>query len=395
MLLKTLAGILTGYLVGSILPAYFITLMVTGQDIREKGTGHAGTTNVLRQIGFIPGVLTALIDVLKGIFVVLFVRNIFGLSDAIAFISGFAAVLGHVFPFYLHFRGGRGAATTTGLLLYYLFRLVPFYELRYLLMDLSFLLILIFSTILITREENMLAIVVIPAFSFIILFRFFSDIESFYILTCNLYIFTVSTLNIKKYDLLNLESEEFRLWRVLIRPFAFAFPALSFFMPQENLILLIGIVLAFFASLDILRLFFVKVQRMLYEFFPRLYKLSEGEKISSITGFLLGVFIVFLLFDQKIAVIAVAFSIFGDMSAKISGELFGRKKIFNKTLEGTFAFFISAFVISYVFFLYSFMPFWQSVIGAVIASVVELLPLHIDDNVSVPLLSGLVMHLFN
>jgi len=395
MLITSFLGILFGYLTGSILPAYFLTLIVTGQDIRERGSGHAGTTNVLREVGVIPGILTAMVDVLKGIVALLFARNILGLPETIAFASGFAAILGHVFPFYLHFRGGRGAATTTGLLLYYLFRLAPFYEPRLLLADLGFLLVLILSAILIAREENMLAIVIIPAFSFIILFRFFSEAESFFILTCNTYIFVISTLNIKKYNLLRLENEDFRLWRVLIRPFAFSFPALSFFMPVEKLILLIGVILALFAFLDVSRLLFHKVQQVLNRIFPQMYKLSEKERVSSITGFLLGVFIAFLFFEQKIAIAAVSFSIFGDMSAKIGGKLFGRKKIFNKSLEGSLAFFTATFVISYVLFLYAIVPFWLSLAGGVVATIVELLPLHIDDNVSVPLLSGLVMHLFS
>lgn len=395
MLIKAFLGIFSGYFIGSILPAYFLTLFLTGQDIRERGTGHAGTTNVLREVGLIPGMLTAIIDVLKGIAALLFARSILGLPETIAFVSGFAAVLGHVFPFYLHFRGGRGAATTTGLLLYFLFRLIPDCELFPLLSDLGFLLALIGSVILIAREENMLAIVIIPAFSFIMLFRFFTEIESFYILTCNIYIFVISTLNIRKYNLLKLENENFRLWRVLIRPFAFSFPALSFFIPVERLILLIGVTLALFAFLDISRLLLPGAQKVLNGLFPQMYKRSEKERISSITGFLLGVFIAFLLFDQKTAVAVVSFSIFGDMSAKIAGKLFGRRKIFGKTLEGSLAFLTATFVISYVLSLYAFVPFWLSLTGGVVATIVELLPLHIDDNVSVPLLSGLVMYLFS
>ncbi|OAA31010.1 hypothetical protein AT15_08520 [Kosmotoga arenicorallina S304] len=395
MLIRAFLGIFSGYFIGSILPAYFLTLFLTGQDIRERGTGHAGTTNVLREVGLIPGMLTAIIDVLKGIAALLFARSILGLPETIAFVSGFAAVLGHVFPFYLHFRGGRGAATTTGLLLYFLFRLIPDYELFPLLSDLGFLLALIGSVILIAREENMLAIVIIPAFSFIMLFRFFTEIESFYILTCNIYIFVISTLNIRKYNLLKLENENFRLWRVLIRPFAFSFPALSFFIPVERLILLIGVTLALFAFLDISRLLLPGAQKVLNGLFPQMYKRSEKERISSITGFLLGVFIAFLLFDQKTAVAVVSFSIFGDMSAKIAGKLFGRRKIFGKTLEGSLAFLTATFVLSYVLSLYAFVPFWLSLTGGVVATIVELLPLHIDDNVSVPLLSGLVMYLFS
>ena len=90
-------------------------------DIRTMGSGNAGTTNAIRTMGWKAGVITFLGDAFKCIFAVLTVRLIFGNSHAevlplLAMYAGMGAVLGHNFPFYLNFRGGKGIAATAGLL---------------------------------------------------------------------------------------------------------------------------------------------------------------------------------------------------------------------------------------------------------------------------------------
>lgn len=90
-------------------------------DIRTMGSGNAGTTNALRTMGFKAGAITFLGDAFKCIFAVLAVKLIFGNSHAdilplLAMYAGCGAVLGHNFPFYLQFRGGKGIAATAGLL---------------------------------------------------------------------------------------------------------------------------------------------------------------------------------------------------------------------------------------------------------------------------------------
>jgi len=90
-------------------------------DIRTMGSGNAGTTNALRTMGFKAGAITFIGDAFKCIFAVLTVRLIFGASHAdilplFAMYAGCGAVLGHNFPFYLKFRGGKGIAATAGLL---------------------------------------------------------------------------------------------------------------------------------------------------------------------------------------------------------------------------------------------------------------------------------------
>lgn len=90
-------------------------------DIRTMGSGNAGTTNALRTMGFKAGAITFLGDAFKCIFAVVTVKLIFGSSHAdilplLAMYAGTGAVLGHNFPFYLNFKGGKGIAATAGLL---------------------------------------------------------------------------------------------------------------------------------------------------------------------------------------------------------------------------------------------------------------------------------------
>jgi glycerol-3-phosphate acyltransferase PlsY len=107
-----------GYLLGSVLPGYFLPLWVKKMDIRKAGDGNPGVINVKRHAGLFLALLTCLYDVSKGLLAVLITLFVFKLPVGFAYLAGFAAVLGHKFPFYLGFKGGRGIATTVGLFLY-------------------------------------------------------------------------------------------------------------------------------------------------------------------------------------------------------------------------------------------------------------------------------------
>ncbi len=90
-------------------------------DIRSQGSGNAGTTNALRVLGWQAGLITFLGDALKCIFAVVAVHLIFGrshpdLTPLFAMYAGMGAVFGHNYPFYMKFKGGKGIATTAGLL---------------------------------------------------------------------------------------------------------------------------------------------------------------------------------------------------------------------------------------------------------------------------------------
>lgn len=110
------------YLIGSINFSVIISKKVAGFDVREKGSGNAGSTNMLRSVGKGAAVLTLLCDILKGVVAILIAIGIGNLvKDAdkglLVQIAGVAVVLGHTFPIFFGFKGGKGVATSLGVLL--------------------------------------------------------------------------------------------------------------------------------------------------------------------------------------------------------------------------------------------------------------------------------------
>ena len=114
------------YLVGSINFAVIFTKLFIKQDVRDMGSGNAGTTNVLRVGGFLPGALTFICDALKGfvaagagklVFVFLAQNMNADWANAVygAFLCGFLCMIGHVFPIFFQFKGGKGVATSVGI----------------------------------------------------------------------------------------------------------------------------------------------------------------------------------------------------------------------------------------------------------------------------------------
>lgn len=114
--------ILVAYLLGSISFSVIISKKLAGFDVREKGSGNAGSTNVLRTVGKKAALLTLLCDCLKGVISVLFaiiVGKIAKDTDKALLVqlAGIAVVVGHTFPIFFGFKGGKGVATSLGVLL--------------------------------------------------------------------------------------------------------------------------------------------------------------------------------------------------------------------------------------------------------------------------------------
>ena len=110
------------YAIGSINFSVLISKKIAGFDVREKGSGNAGSTNVLRAVGIKAAVITLICDILKGIVAVLIavlLGNIVGDIDKslLVQIAGILVVIGHTFPIFFQFKGGKGVATSLGVLL--------------------------------------------------------------------------------------------------------------------------------------------------------------------------------------------------------------------------------------------------------------------------------------
>lgn len=116
-----LIAVVLGYGLGLLQTGYFYGKS-KGMDIRTQGSGNAGATNTLRVLGLKAGLVTFLGDLLKAILAVLIIHFVFRerYPDAVKVLelyAGFGAVLGHNFPFYLKFKGGKGIACTSGMIL--------------------------------------------------------------------------------------------------------------------------------------------------------------------------------------------------------------------------------------------------------------------------------------
>ena len=127
----TVIAILTvvvAYLLGSINFAVIFSNVFLKKDVRNLGSGNAGTTNVMRNAGFLPGALTFLCDVAKGFLASFIGREIFEFlatkTDAFwaegiygAYLCGLLCMAGHIFPIFFGFKGGKGVATSVGIFL--------------------------------------------------------------------------------------------------------------------------------------------------------------------------------------------------------------------------------------------------------------------------------------
>jgi len=162
MKLETLI-LATAYLLGSIPFGYLLVRFFRKQDIRSAGSGNIGATNVAREGGKGLGIATLALDALKAAAAVLIAKHFFpstnGLPSTIAVIAGVVAVMGHMFPIWLGFRGGKGVASALGVFL----ALSPFVALT------SFLVFaLIVALTKLVSLGSIISAITVPIFSLIL-----------------------------------------------------------------------------------------------------------------------------------------------------------------------------------------------------------------------------------
>jgi acyl phosphate:glycerol-3-phosphate acyltransferase len=117
--LRLLLVVIIAYLIGSIPFGYLIVRATGGGDVRETGSGGTGATNVSRRAGRAAGIITLILDALKGALAVMIVKSIWNADNTDWLISAaaVAVIVGHIFPIWLRFRGGKGVATGAGVFL--------------------------------------------------------------------------------------------------------------------------------------------------------------------------------------------------------------------------------------------------------------------------------------
>ena len=181
-----------------------------------------------------------------------------------------------------------------------------------------------------------------------------------------------------------------RLWHLLGGSF---FPVLAFFIPKETLLIAIGAVIAVFLLFEAIRFAFPTVNHRVVLYLSGTLKDEERYRPTSSIYLLISTLLVFLLFDQYVAIAALLFLAVGDPVASVVGERVGRRKILGKTLEGSLACLISCLAIGILLAELGMISPPVVIVGAIAAAVIELLSLHINDNLTMPLGSAGAMAL--
>lgn len=140
-------------------------------------------------------------------------------------------------------------------------------------------------------------------------------------------------------------------------------------------------------TLDFLRLRDHRFNSWFMKIFSQFVRRTETDKFNGSTFLCLAFFLVIFLFSRNVAITAMFFLSLGDAAAELGGKNFGRLKIMGKSLEGTLAFFVVAFLVAYALFE----NVAVALIGALAGALVELFSFNLDDNLTVPLGSALVL----
>lgn len=168
------------------------------------------------------------------------------------------------------------------------------------------------------------------------------------------------------------------------------------FLPRVETLTAISLIFAVDLAIEIVRLRSPSVNDWFVRMTAPLLRPAEHGKISGTPPFLAGCLAAAVLFPLPVAIAGILFLTFGDVAATTVGDRFGRTRIGAKSLEGTAAFLAASVLVSLgVTNFSSIPPFGALVAGAATAAAVELLPLPVDDNFSIPVASAAVMHLLS
>lgn len=372
-------AVLIGYLLGSFLPAYFIA-KAKGIDItKHPKYKNPGTMTAFRLLGIIPGIITAIYDIGKGI-LALVIAQALTASFIVSIIAGAAAVIGHAFPFYLK-RGGKSGATLVGLLGYFI--IPPALKIMPLWIFISSAIIVALLFIFLKLERGGLYSLAI--ISFLIVYFGRNTLDLTILIVPIILSILIIYMGLKDITKKMSREEKSLLMRKILRPAAVVFPIALLFLDKWFVLIIALIVFLFFVVMEILR--FVKPK---FKYFLFKYKKTEKRRISSMTLLLFSIVLTILIFDKYIASLALLFLILGDLGAWAIGKAFGKIKVLDKTLEGTIACFVICALIAFIFFKIFQFNLIIGIMGAFVATLIELYPIQ-DDNLTIPLVSAVVM----
>lgn len=321
-----------GYLVGSLSPGYFFGRLVKGIDIRKFGNHNTGATNTYSVVGPVYGVITAIFDFLKTPFV--YYLGLQWLDPNMAILVGLASVVGHIAPFYLGFRGGRGVASLGGL-------------------------------------------------CFIALFYSRSIYTLFLIIGFIVYGMNVATIKMKLPV------------RHLLKLGALVFPLGLIALSGATVAAWIAVLLVIALFVDVIRFANPSFNEK-YLKQKAFARIKERKRLSGYSIFLLSALIITGWFSKEVAVISLTFFILGDTFApfsKIIRFLPQQRILGDKTIAGAIIIFAISFTAG--LFLQSLTPLSLSlgmvIFGSAVVAVLDQFSFFLDDNILVPLGSAVLL----
>lgn len=325
--------LLGGYLVGSLSPGYLFGLWIKGVDIRRFGNKNTGATNTYHVVGPIWGILTAIFDVSKGALAYLVAALL--LKSDWSLLVGLAAVAGHIWPFYLGFRGGKGVAALFGLCA---------------------------STFIFGRGVSSLLLTILSV----------------------LYALAISKQFIFESPL-----------RSGLKLAGMVFPLGLIWLPQSLLLILAASLFLVSLGFDLMRMRYRKLNRR-YLRIKIFAKSKELKKFSGTSFFLAGVSLVLFLFPQWIAILSLTGFILGDILAP-AGQFFLPFRILGKkTVGGALVIFLCSLVASTYLFELSGIPLVAGAVfvAAVLSAILDQFSFILDDNLLVPLGTAVGLYMF-
>lgn len=324
--------IVLGYLIGSLSPGYFFGRLVKRIDIRDYKYHNTGATNTYFIVGPVYGILAGIFDFLKT--PAIYYLGLHWLNPNLAILVGLAGVVGHIKPFYLGFRGGRGVASLAGLC---------------------------FITLFYTRSiYTLLLIAGFIAYG------------------------------------INVSAVKMRLpVRHLLKLGALIFPLGLLVVPNTAVIILVAVLLGIAFFIDAVRLMIPSFNEKYFKL-KVFAREKERRRLSGYSLFLLGTLIVISLFSKEIAVMSLSFFILGDTFAPFSQiiRFLPQWPIFGyKTIAGAIVVFTISFVAG--LFLQSLtsltLPLGMIIFGSAAVAILDQFSFLLDDNILVPLGSAVLL----
>ena len=177
--------------------------------------------------------------------------------------------------------------------------------------------------------------------------------------------------------------------RKIVHLVTLAIPVGYALLPEETVLLIVLLLFLGFLSVDLLRHYHSGIASLFQKyFFGKVLREVEKGTLMGSTYFLFSSLLTILLFPKSIAIVSLLILILSDTSAALVGKGIGKISIFGKTLEGSLAFLFSSLLIVWLY--PNLNRFWGS-IAALGATLIEILPIRVDDNLTIPLVAGAIM----